>query len=200
MALLHWINNQLKLQIKMENELKSNFPDSKYANFWDIQFKKKINIDSLKKSDTLRQVQALKSFILQSNWDCSQDLILQNKIIPVSEKVAAMTLIAKGYKIKKRSPFVGGLLSTFIPGLGKIYANEVKDGILSFVFSAVSAVSLWRVSTYNGLNSPWTYTLGGISAGFYLGNIYGSVQSVKKYNKLKSIDLNQAKYEYFLEK
>jgi hypothetical protein len=100
------------------------------------------------------------------------------------------TVLAKSNKVKK--PGVAGLLSVFVPGLGKIYAKDWKDGLLTFVFTASMSLQSYRSFNKHGFKDPRGYIYGAIGSGFYLGSIYGSVQSAKNYN-LKQID--QTKHE-----
>jgi hypothetical protein len=99
-------------------------------------------------------------------------------------------ILAKSNKRKK--PVVAGLLSAFVPGLGKVYAKDWKDGLLTFVFTASMGLQSYRSFNKHGFRDPRGYIYGAIGSGFYLGSIYGSVQSAKNYN-LKQID--QTKHE-----
>lgn len=79
----------------------------------------------------------------------------------------------------KRSPWVAGALSAVVPGLGKVYAGNLGEGIASFLLTG----SLMAITAENWIKeSPtnWkTIVAGLLSAVFYVGNIYGSVASVK---------------------
>jgi hypothetical protein len=100
------------------------------------------------------------------------------------------TILAKSTKTKK--PGLAGLLSVFVPGLGKVYAKDWKDGLLTFVFTASMGLQSYRNFNKHGFKDPRGYIYGAIGSGFYLGSIYGSSQSAKNYN-LKQID--QTKHE-----
>jgi hypothetical protein len=83
-------------------------------------------------------------------------------------------------------------LSTAIPGLGKAYTGDWKDGIVSLIFTGGMAFQAVRKFNQFGANNyrPWVYTA--IGSGFYLGNIYGSVKSAKNKNRKK---INQLQHE-----
>ena len=93
----------------------------------------------------------------------------------------ALVDISKEYnKDVYKNGFAAGLLSTLIPGLGKMYTGDVYDGLFSFcVIGLLGGMAAW--SFYEeGKQSVkgWIYSsIGGI---FYLGNIYGSVVSAQK--------------------
>ncbi len=79
----------------------------------------------------------------------------------------------------KKSAFLGGLFSAIIPGSGKIYAGKTGEGIASFII--VSATGLTAYENYNkrGIKHAKTLLFGSLFAVLYIGNIYGSVFSVK---------------------
>ena len=85
---------------------------------------------------------------------------------------------------KDLSPWVAGVASAIVPGLGKIYAGDVGEGVASFLlvgaFAALTADS-WSKA---GTPANWrTITYGTIGSLLYIGNIFGSVASVKVYYK-----------------
>lgn len=80
------------------------------------------------------------------------------------------------------SPWVAGVASAIVPGLGKIYAGDVGGGVASFMmvgaFAALTATSWAKADT--PLN--WrTLTYGTIGSLLYISNIFGSVASVRVY-------------------
>lgn len=82
----------------------------------------------------------------------------------------------------RKSPLLAGTLSTFIPGAGKAYAGKWKDGLVSLLFVGANAYTSYRGFSSAGIRSPYGWLFGGLSAGFYLGNIYGSQKAARIYN------------------
>ncbi len=82
-----------------------------------------------------------------------------------------------------KSQVLAGLFSAILPGSGKIYAGERGSGISSLLLlaglggMAVENIIKSGIMSWNGLLST---SLFGI---FYLGNVYGSVISIKKYRQ-----------------
>lgn len=80
------------------------------------------------------------------------------------------------------SPWVAGIASAVVPGLGKIYAGNLGEGVASFlmvgVFAGLTAESWAKAGTPNNWR---TITYGTIGSLLYIGNIFGSVASVKIY-------------------
>lgn len=92
--------------------------------------------------------------------------------------------ISKFYQLKKypkhRSVTTAVILSTLIPGAGKIYTGEIGDGITALISTALCgylAVTNFKADhQFRG----WLFT--GLAAFFYTGNIYGSAASAQIYN------------------
>ncbi len=80
------------------------------------------------------------------------------------------------------SPWVAGLASAVIPGLGKIYAGNVGEGIASFLivgaFAGLTAESWAKAGTPKNWRTITYGTIGGL---LYIGNIFGSAASVRVY-------------------
>ena len=80
------------------------------------------------------------------------------------------------------SPWVAGVASAIVPGLGKIYAGNLGEGVASFlmvgIFAGLTAESWVKAGTPNNWR---TITYGTIGSLLYIGNIFGSVASVKIY-------------------
>ena len=99
--------------------------------------------------------------------------------------------LAVGYKsilekeTHKKSPALAALMSAVVPGTGKAYSKNWKDGIVSLFFTAGMAFQSYRNFNKFGTNNHRGWIYGGIGLGFYLGNIYGSVKSTKDYNRKK---------------
>jgi hypothetical protein len=85
--------------------------------------------------------------------------------------------------LKFKSPAIAGILSGIVPGTGKVYTSNYIDALISFVFIGSNAWQSYKGFEKNGINSVSGWIFGGLSLGFYVGNIYGSVKAAKKYNK-----------------
>jgi hypothetical protein len=80
-----------------------------------------------------------------------------------------------------KSVVKAGLLSAIIPGAGKMYAGKLGEGV-SALFANIILASI-TVENYEraGLTNYKTILFGSAFAVFYLGNVYGSMVSVKVY-------------------
>ena len=98
----------------------------------------------------------------------------------ISEEVKNLKSIEnKINSYKPKSKLIAGGLSAVVPGLGKVYAGYTREGISSFLICG----SLMAVTAENwykkGLTNWKTILFGSLSTVFYIGNIYGSIVSVK---------------------
>lgn len=92
--------------------------------------------------------------------------------------------IAKFYQSKKfpkyKSVATATILSTILPGAGKIYTGEIGDGITALISTALCGYL--AITNFNADHKfrGWVFT--GLAAFFYGGNIYGSAASAQIYN------------------
>ena len=106
------------------------------------------------------------------------------------EALGQLNLIQTGSNSKK--PWVAAAASAVIPGLGKVYAGNLSEGIASFlVVGSMGAVTAECILK-KGCGDWRTITFGTIGALFYLGNIYGSYFSVERINTYNNEAQTQA--------
>jgi hypothetical protein len=96
------------------------------------------------------------------------------------------------------SPFLAASFSAIIPGSGKVYARRWKDGIMSFLFVGLTAFQSYRGFDKNGSESVYGWIMGGLSASFYLGNIYGSFKAAKVYNTKLNVQYKDRVVNYYI--
>lgn len=73
-------------------------------------------------------------------------------------------------------------MSAILPGSGKAYTGEWKDGLVSLLFVAGSTIQACRGSQLYGKKSTFFIAYTSLAATFYLGNLYGSFKSARKHN------------------
>ncbi len=107
--------------------------------------------------------------------------------------------IAKFYIQKKiplhKNPTTAAILSTLLPGAGKIYTGEVGDGITALVTTALSAYLAY--TNFNAGHQFRGWLFAGMTAFFYGGNIYGSAASAQIYNARIRFDFDKEVKFYF---
>lgn len=126
----------------------------------------------------------LGTLLMQYKWDDAK-AFADNYLLshPKTKRFDFLYSVSmQGVDIKYKKPYKAALFSALIPGSGKIYTRDWKDGIYAFI--VVSAFS-WL--TYNSVkNNGLTFNsvlYGTIAFSFYSANIYGSYKSAGKYNQ-----------------
>ena len=79
-----------------------------------------------------------------------------------------------------KSPIKAAILSTIIPGLGKIYAEQYSDGITAAIATGVLGYLSYANFHAGHKFRAWLFTA--LTTGFYAGNIYGSYAAAQIYN------------------
>jgi len=126
----------------------------------------------------------LSSFVNVSIYNWKQANANLNSLTTKTETTQKVqTVLADALKYKYKKPVVAAALSAIIPGLGKVYTGNFKDGIISFIFVGINTFQSIRYYNKKGFKSGGTWIFGGLAAGFYLGNIYGSFKAAKLKNK-----------------
>lgn len=120
--------------------------------------------------------------LITQDWKQAQATYQVYQNIPQIKNTYA-SLIERSQNLSTKSPLVAMSLSLAVPGLGKVYSNQWKDGIISLITVGSFAFTAWRSYNRNGFESPFFWIYGGIALGFYGGNLYGSWQSALRYNE-----------------
>jgi hypothetical protein len=80
---------------------------------------------------------------------------------------------------KYKSPFLAGLYSALVPGLGKVYAGKKKQGIAAFLPVLCMAALTYEAYRKDGVKSARFIGFGSLFSIFYIGDIWGSSLAVK---------------------
>ncbi len=81
-----------------------------------------------------------------------------------------------------RSPFLAGMMSAAVPGLGRVYAGKPAEGIVSFLYLAAFGFTSYDFYRGGGLGSPLFIISATVTSVFYAGNIVGSVVAARRVN------------------
>ena len=92
-------------------------------------------------------------------------------------------LIDEGLDLKYKSPGLALVFSAIIPGSGKFYTKDWKDGLISLVGVSASAFQSYRSFNKYGTSGSRGWIFGGLAVGLYGGNLYGSYKAAKRYNE-----------------
>ncbi|NND32114.1 MAG: hypothetical protein HKN76_05935 [Saprospiraceae bacterium] len=120
--------------------------------------------------------------ILTRHWEVARDFVKSSQVSNFPWSPVYQENIEAVLAFRPKKPWLASVYSAIIPGTGKIYSNNVKEGITSFLFVGALAYQSYRGFHKRGTKSFTGWLYGGLSFGFYLGNIYGAQQSAKNYN------------------
>lgn len=144
------------------------------------RFRSSVNIESYYSSKYSNEIEKLfQTYLLINQFNQIDSLDFINSFQD-GEKEKMLEFYIRKKAPPYKSETTAGLLSALIPGLGKIYADEVGDGIASFLFTGV--LTFLAINNFNNDHQfrGWLFT--GLAAYFYAGNIYGSMAAVQNYN------------------
>ena len=126
-------------------------------------------------------------YIENRSWESAKRFF--KKISPANREKYRIGFLTneldKAKTIKKKSPGLAGMLS-IIPGAGFLYCQRPYDALTSFLLN--TAFILAAYESFDNGNSALGGVILFVEAGFFAGNIYGSISSAHKYNKNASLN------------
>jgi hypothetical protein len=122
----------------------------------------------------------------------------ENFLFPFDEEEKATLNLFYDSKINPpyKSELIAGMLSTLIPGSGKIYTEDYGDGITVFLLTGLFTYLAYTNFEHDHYTRAWIFTA--LGAGFYGGNIYGSIASAQIFNAKVNFDFENG-LKLFLE-
>lgn len=127
------------------------------------------------------------SYLMQKRWleaDKIFNGLQESDVAEVRENARQYQNYAlQGTQLPRRSPFFAGILSTILPGAGRLYTGRIGDALTSLLTVGLTGWQAYDGFRENGLSSAKGWGFGALSGIFYAGNIYGSVISARVYNR-----------------
>ncbi|NJK95022.1 MAG: hypothetical protein HC830_14870 [Bacteroidetes bacterium] len=124
------------------------------------------------------RINLLQIYLLSKNWKSADSIA---RLIPDTSP-EYQHILTSAANMKHKYAGLALTFSVVIPGAGKAYSGYWKDGLISLMFVAATGWQSYRGFDRNGSSSVSGWIWGSISTGFYLGNIYGSFKSAKRFN------------------
>jgi len=164
------------LSYAYQNKIEKALLVLKQVNDTSIQFKNfQLACVSLLNRDTASYAASLEIMDVQNNL--------------FMEKAALQNIHHQILTQKSKSPLLAALLSTVIPGSGKIYAGFLGKG-LAALLQVGSLAAVTAEHFYWSGASPQFYIFGTLTSIFYFGNIWGSALAVQIRNSEKNNEWN----------
>lgn len=116
------------------------------------------------------------------NWDGVRSVYGSLQSLPYPKEVLNQktALINNSLPLPQKSPRTAALLSV-VPGLGYAYAGHKQTALSAFVVNSLLTYATY--SSFQSRNYGMGVLTGVFNLSFYIGNIYGSVKSAKRYNQ-----------------
>ncbi len=130
----------------------------------------------------IKQTYMLSAILLQKDWDRAFNFALKYPVTHEKKNADLHVVAFQSKQLKYKKPFMASLFSMIIPGTGKFYTKNWKDGLISMMFVGLNSWQAYRGFKKYGSQSAYGWVFAGFAGSFYLGNIYGSYKSAKKYN------------------
>jgi len=129
--------------------------------------------------------------LLKGNYPEAIKHFETDKSFYLNRNPAYESLLKRIQSEKQKSPAVAVCLSAIIPGMGKIYTKDWKDGLVSLLFVGATALQAVRGYDQYGPKSGYFIGYAGVASAFYLGNLYGAYKSARNYNAQKKKQVSQ---------
>lgn len=172
------------IEIKADEESYRSYIDFLYHNEFYSELRHTIKVRDLA-YDWSDFIYA-QSYFKEGKFDSS--LVFAQGLAPdMGEKLVRYSM--KGTELKYRSPALGGIMSVFIPGSGKVYAGRFLDGMQAFTVVLAPAYNAYYHFAKNGTRSVQGWIWAAVASYFYLSDIYGSVKAVREYNEMLKLNL-----------
>ena len=156
------------------------------------QVLQQIELDN--KLDQLRQFEYSGIALLERDFEAYENKRIKSDAILPALQTEVANLNKLHSTIMNRKPkkmWLAGLMSAIVPGSGKIYAGKTGEGIASMLMVTSTGLVTWENHRKLGLKNFKTILFGSIFTVFYVGNIYGSVFSVKISNEEFNHEMDQ---------
>lgn len=120
--------------------------------------------------------------LLDYKWDVAKQTFqeMKKRNLPLDNQYDG--LFTRINTTRYKSPGLALALSAVVPGMGKVYTNNWKDGLFSFIFVGGTAFQAIRGYKEYGKHSGFFIAYTSLAATFYLGNLYGSFKAANKFN------------------
>lgn len=129
-------------------------------------------------NDSIKYFYHFNEILINHKWD----ELKQNTIPYIDIQKNYKDILIEVKHRKYKSPFVAATLSAIIPGMGKLYTGNSRDGLITMVIIALNTFEAYRGFNKYGTSSVLGWISGGMALGYYGGGIYGSWKAASKYN------------------
>jgi len=149
---------------------------------------------------TLSDKTLLKSIrsVYDKKYDATYDFLIDGEMEFYNRSMVQVHHIMVDFSSEKwKSPALAASLSAVVPGLGRWYAGDWKNAIVSAIFVGINGYQSYRGFSNSGISSVGGWIFGAIGLGFYVGNIYGAAWTANRKNDQKRDAYKQKIEQYY---
>ena len=181
---LQWLQVRYYLQYHNDSLLLKHYPAAKSLLLGDAASLRKLGLQFLQTEDEA----------LTQLWFSQSDTIFQRDELFLAYAATQSPSNALLYKVPedlqysfkrfqkadKKSPAGAAVLSTLLPGAGKLYAGKKQSAVITFLSCSGFALQWLESSRRLGYTHPLSIVNAVFFTGFYSANIYGAYAAVKE--------------------
>lgn len=134
----------------------------------------------------LRHLQLSGNALLQNDFQKFEEhsqFFTGNYYQMATEEADLQAIATDLQNFRPKSMLAAGLMSAIVPGSGKFYTGKYGEGMSVLITTGALAAITFENYRKNGIKDLKTIAFGSLFSIFYIGNIYGSVFSVKLYRE-----------------
>ena len=109
-----------------------------------------------------------------------ENLLRETGIFENEDRDTVSSFVNSALNPPLKSPLLAGILSSVVPGLGKIYVERPEEALIGFALTVASGYISYTSFKADHPVRGWIF--GGLSSLFYLGNVYGTISATEQYN------------------
>lgn len=140
----------------------------------------------------------LNNYLLSFNWEPAKSAYTELKESGDQIPVSYQKIINDIENLREKSPALAVGMSALVPGTGKIYTGEWKDGLVSLLFVGGSVFQSVRGYKLYGEKSAFFIAYTSLAATFYLSNLYGTLKSARRFNNKQKQNIHKRAEDAFI--
>ncbi|MFB6258510.1 MAG: hypothetical protein ABEH38_07435 [Flavobacteriales bacterium] len=121
--------------------------------------------------------------MIQREWEKAYTFFEDRSPIPGSFYSKYAELVKDAKSRPRRSPFAAVAFSSILPGSGKFYTGNWKDGLVSLLLTGFNGYMAYRGFRRKGVQSVQGWIFSGLGFSFYIGNLYGAAKGAERFNQ-----------------
>lgn len=129
-------------------------------------------------------------YCMSMDWAKLKKLLDESALFEATRRVLIVSLIANNEARHRVSPAAAQWMSTVLPGLGQVYAHDVRNGCNALAISFATGY-LTVHSVMNGYFQEAILTDVTLFWRYYSGNRWRAMESAERYNKRRDLELRK---------